>query len=248
LFAARAEASSPNYYFLFAVQAHSIEGFTSGYSDEVIATIDGSGTTMIVPSGCTTADPFASIGGGTCYNGRWLPPGMPIPGSTSTPAAATPPAPPPSSPQGSRACTTSDPFAGIGGGTCHDGWWLPPGMTPPSGVSTPSSPSVQGPQASDANCETQDPFLAMGGGTCYRGRWVPAGRIINITGTMHLISLDDAWFVQGNDGVIYTSPNHLSPEQRIEGATVTLRGTTVPSLSGHDGVVMVGIFSLDVRR
>lgn len=28
-------------------------------------------------------------------------------------------------------CTTPDPFAGLGGGTCYNGGWLPPGMTPP---------------------------------------------------------------------------------------------------------------------
>ena len=121
-------------------------------------------------------------------------------------------------------------------------------MTPPSDVSTQSAPSFDIRPAVDMNCETRDPFLAMGGGTCYKGGWVPAGWTINITGTLHLISLDDAWFVQGHDGIIYTSPYHLSQEQRVEGATVKLRGSTLPSLSGHDGVVMVGIFSLDVRQ
>ena len=27
------------------------------------------------PVGCTTADPFVSLGGGTCWNGGWFPPG-----------------------------------------------------------------------------------------------------------------------------------------------------------------------------
>ena len=31
----------------------------------------GGGTTGV----CTTADPFVSLGGGTCWNGGWLPPG-----------------------------------------------------------------------------------------------------------------------------------------------------------------------------
>jgi hypothetical protein len=30
------------------------------------------------PTGCTTPDPFVVLGGGTCYNGGWLPPGMVI--------------------------------------------------------------------------------------------------------------------------------------------------------------------------
>jgi hypothetical protein len=30
-------------------------------------------------SGCATPDPFVALGGGVCYRGGWLPPGMPIP-------------------------------------------------------------------------------------------------------------------------------------------------------------------------
>jgi hypothetical protein len=68
------------------------------------------------------------MGGGTCYNGGWLPPGMAAPsGSTApTPSPAPSPAPGPSAPSG---CSTADPFANMGGGTCYKGGWLPPGMT-----------------------------------------------------------------------------------------------------------------------
>jgi len=29
-----------------------------------------------VPTGCATPDPFVALGGGTCVNGGWLPPGI----------------------------------------------------------------------------------------------------------------------------------------------------------------------------
>lgn len=87
----------------------------------------GSGT-------CQGADPFASIGGGVCFNGGWLPaamvPALPMPPSTP----ATPPTPPPPAvPSGPTTCSTPDPFASLGGGRCVAGGWLPPGMGNPGG-------------------------------------------------------------------------------------------------------------------
>jgi hypothetical protein len=74
------------------------------------------------PEGCTTPDPFVALGGGTCFMGGWLPPGMPIPG-------VLPPPPPPLP----SVCTTPDPFVALGGGTCFQGGWFPPGMPLPGG-------------------------------------------------------------------------------------------------------------------
>jgi hypothetical protein len=202
------------------------------------------------PQGCATADPFAGMGGGTCYNGGWLPPGMPIPTGVSTPATSTP-TPPPSTPPPSsspQGCTSPDPFAGMGGGTCYNGGWLPPGMTPPGGTNQPvSSPSGATSPPASTGCITGDPFVSIGGGTCYKGGWVPAGLKVTISGTLRLVNLDDAWYIEGTDGIIYTSPYDLSSEQRVNGATVTLYGSTLPSLSGNDGVVIVAILQLEVR-
>ena len=71
-------------------------------------------------TGCTGPDPFAVLGGGTCYRGGWLPPGLlpPNPNPVPSPTPVT--------------CTTSDPFVSLGGGTCFNGGWLPPGLPPPS--------------------------------------------------------------------------------------------------------------------
>jgi hypothetical protein len=81
------------------------------------------------PGGCTTPDPFVSLGGGVCINGGWLPAGLAPPGGNPTPPPPSPlPAPPPPSTGG---CTTPDPFVSLGGGTCFNGGWLPPGLSPP---------------------------------------------------------------------------------------------------------------------
>ena len=68
------------------------------------------------PGGCTTPDPFVALGGGTCVNGGWYPPGM---------GAPVPTPPPPPVPGG---CITPDPFVALGGGRCINGGWYPPGM------------------------------------------------------------------------------------------------------------------------
>ena len=98
-------------------------------------------------AGCVTVDPFTALGGGTCYNGGWLPPGIPVP------------APPTIVPGG---CVAPDPFVILGGGTCVNGGWLPPGIPPPP-------PPVPG------GCTTPDPFVAIGGGVCFNGGWRPRG-------------------------------------------------------------------------
>ena len=189
-------------------------------------------------STCLTPDPFAAMGGGSCWNGGWLPPGMLPPGSSASPVAAPPSATLPV--QSSVGCSTPNPFVSMGGGTCYNGGWLPPGMVPPNSAqsrrrphphhrrycrlrvpcrraapaaarrtrlprwvearattaagcrpvwyrrtrrqcapSAPTSPSIlpsaSPVPASSAGCSTPNPFAAMGGGTCYNGGWLPPG-------------------------------------------------------------------------
>jgi hypothetical protein len=131
-------------------------------------------STLVAPStgstggGCTTPDPFAALGGGTCVNGGWLPPGMAAPsyssGSTSQQTVAQQTAPAPTG-----GCRTPDPFASLGGGVCVNGGWLPPGMATGSQTSSPapSAPSSSG------GCTTPDPFASIGGGVCENGGWIP---------------------------------------------------------------------------
>jgi hypothetical protein len=134
-----------------------------------------------VTSTCATPDPFATMGGGTCYNGGWLPPGMAPPNTTpstgsggfSTAGTST-----------GASCTSPDPFVSMGGGTCWYGGWLPPAMTPPGGGSPSGPPSPgsgsQSPGGTSGGstgvpCTTPNPFATMGGGTCYNGGWLPPG-------------------------------------------------------------------------
>jgi hypothetical protein len=161
------------------------------------ATAGGStgGTTT---TGCSTPDPFASLGGGTCVNGGWLPPGS---GSTSTSTGgctSTQPASdwvcvnggwvPPTTTSSGSGCSTPDPFLSIGGGTCVNGGWIPgTSGTSTSGCSTPDPfASIGGgscvnggwvPKTSTASssCSTADPFASIGGGVCINGGWVPKG-------------------------------------------------------------------------
>jgi hypothetical protein len=118
--------------------------------------------------GCTTPDPFASLGGGVCQNGGWYPPGTAAPAPTSpTPA----PAPPPPSSSG---CTTPDPFTSIGGGHCSNGGWLPgPGSSTPAPAPPPAPTPSSPPPTSSTGCVGSDPFASIGGGHCSNGGWVP---------------------------------------------------------------------------
>ena len=135
------------------------------------------------PHTCAIPDPFVSLGGGTCVNGNWLPQAlapapaaalsvrpargagttMPVSPSMGSPA----PAPRPISPatSGSRACSSSDPFVSMGGGTCSNGNWYPPSAPPPP----PPPPPMTG------GCATPDPFVSLGGGTCSNGNWNAPG-------------------------------------------------------------------------
>jgi hypothetical protein len=121
------------------------------------------------PGGCTTPDPFAAMGGGTCANGGWMPLGAAIFTQAPTPTSA---------PQ-VGGCTTPDPFTAIGGGTCFNGGWLPRGVVtpPPATVVAPPPSTVQSPVPQSVGCTTSDPFVALGGGTCFNGGWFPPGML-----------------------------------------------------------------------
>jgi hypothetical protein len=73
------------------------------------STNGGASGSLTPVSTCATPDPFASLGGGTCVNGGWLPPGMAAPAPTPT------------------GCAIPDPFASIPGmyGVCINGGWVP---------------------------------------------------------------------------------------------------------------------------
>jgi len=91
--------------------------------------------------------------------------------SAPPPPAPAPPAPAP--PTGG--CTTPDPFASIGGGTCVNGGWIPGGASAPAPPPPAPAPPAPAPPPSGAGCTTPDPFTSIGGGTCRNGGWIPGG-------------------------------------------------------------------------
>src|SRR5215471_13996738 len=134
---------------------------------------------------CTTPDPFVVLGGGTCVNGDWLPPGI-APGSSSSGSSASSGSTSGGTSSGtsggssgSAGCTTPDPFIVLGGGTCVNGGWLPPGYVTGSSSSGSSGPSgstssgissgTSGGSSGSGACATPDPFVVLGGGTCVNG-------------------------------------------------------------------------------
>jgi hypothetical protein len=207
------------------------------------------------PSGsCTTPDPFASMGGGTCYNGGWLPPGIPVPGQTVAPPppgpAPTPTPSPTPAPVPSGVCTTSDPFVSLGGGTCYNGGWLPPGIPTPS----PSAPPAPGlPPVSDGTCSTPDPFESMGGGTCYNGGWLPPGMTppnlevvvdISSTGVIRRDAATGEWFIEGDDDRLFISSSEFPEELLIEGTRVSFQGRLVSEATSEEIYTVVEIQTL----
>lgn len=71
-------------------------------------------------------------------------------------------------------CATPDPFAAMGGGTCHAGGWLPPGMVPPVGSIPP--PPTQAPAPTVPSlCSSPQPGPSW---TCHLGGWLPPGMIV----------------------------------------------------------------------
>ncbi|HYT74859.1 MAG TPA: hypothetical protein VEL79_08945, partial [Vicinamibacterales bacterium] len=131
-------------------------------------------TTTTTTTGCSTPDPFASIGGGTCVNGGWVPSG-----STSTSSGSTAPPPTTTTTTSSTGCTTPDPFTSIGGGTCVNGGWVPGHITTSSGSTGGTTTTTT--TTTSTGCTGTDPFAAIGGGHCVNGGWVPGAATTSST-------------------------------------------------------------------
>lgn len=97
-------------------------------------------------------------------------------------------------------------------------------------------------------CASPDPFLSLGGGTCHSGDWLPPGIQVTVTGTLTVLSDEDGrWAIEGDDGVVYTSPTALAPEQLVDGANVTLHGLTLPQTMAPDGMVVLEVILLEIH-
>jgi len=150
----------------------------------IVAVSGGTGSTaasVADAASCVTADPFLSMGGGTCVNGGWLPPGMQLSSTGATLGSTTaPPPPPPGALQvaAPSSCITPDPFVALGGGACVRGNWLPPGMFLPADVTTtPAAPAAPPPvwQSSPTGCLSVRPGIDW---VCRAGNWLPPGMFL----------------------------------------------------------------------
>ncbi len=167
-----AGASSPSAFGVDAAGELYVLNYVDGAIHQVV---------LDEAASCPGADPFAILGGGTCADGNWLPPGITPPG-TPAPIPPTPPTPTPAPPTAAPStCPGPDPFAILGGGTCANGDWYPPGITPPGAPSVPVPPTPPTlpvpapPTPSPGGCPGADPFAILGGGTCVGGNWYPPG-------------------------------------------------------------------------
>ena len=102
------------------------------------------------------------------------PAGSPPSGSFGTTGSTTASAPPVvTCPEVARRLI---PFTAMGGGTCSNGGWYPPGFGT-SIATVPAAPATAAPttnvSAAAGGCRAPDPFVAIGGGTCINGGWLP---------------------------------------------------------------------------
>lgn len=114
-------------------------------------------------SGCTTPDPFLSLGGGVCVNGGWVPLGSP------------PAEPAPTGGGGggvtegqSGGCASTMPGSDW---ICVNGGWVPPGSPLAAGTTSATGGSVaSGGTTTGAVCTTPMPGANW---VCVNGGWVP---------------------------------------------------------------------------
>jgi len=222
--------------YYFRVYAYSLSGVRSAPSAEV----SNAPGTAPPSSGCATPDPFASLGGGTCHNGAWLPPGMAPPGAAPAPAP-----PPPRAP--TIACTTPDPFVALGGGTCYNGGWLPPGMPIPQGSLTSSSTTIAAATFTETGgCTTPDPFVELQGliGICQSGGWIPVPGV-STTGTINFYNYAEGfWGIAGDDGRIYRPLAAVPSGQRQNGLRVIFKGTLEGEISAPVPIHLIRLLVL----
>jgi hypothetical protein len=136
-------------------------------------------------------------------------------------------------------CVTPDPFVSLGGGTCANGGWLPPGLVP-------SSTSFSA--GSTGNCTTPDPFVNVSGliGVCQKAGWVPVPGV-NTTGTMRVFNLNETfWGITAEDGRVYR-PTSLDSSMKVEGLRVSFKGTLGDQVMMPTAVTAVTLRSITVR-
>jgi hypothetical protein len=127
---------------------------------------------------------------------------------------------------------TPDPFVALGGGTCVNGGWLPPGIAPPSVPPSAPPPPVSG------GCVTPDPFVGLPGlvGICNGGGWQPVPGAAG-QGTMRLDGSTGLWVIAADSGTTYVPAVAVAGTFMADGLRVSfkvgLRTDLPPSSAGQ---------------
>ncbi len=240
---------TPGATYYFVVRAHDAAGRLSGPSNEVTGTVKG-GSTLVYSGSCLTPDPFTVLGGGTCRNGGWFPPGMPL-APAPAPAPASPPVAIAQVVPGTDGCTTPDPFVVLGGGTCRNGGWLPPGMTPREAERPSRSPvetPVVVPPDDDGTCVSEDPFRGIPGlvGVCRAGGWTPWPGVTTAATVRVLDDVEHVVLAADNGDVYVVFPDKTPGDAPLlDGARVIVRALYEPAPDDlPDGVQLLRIVEL----
>ena len=132
----------------------------------------------------------------------------------------------------------------MGGGTCYNGGWLPPGMLIPGGVASPAPAPVPAP--APGTCATPDPFVALEHlvGACVDGGWVPVEGIRG-TGTVRRDD-DGEWVIEGDDGQMYCALEFepFTTLLQSDGLHVSFSGVPQESQSGMTVIQILTIGAL----
>jgi hypothetical protein len=105
----------------------------------------------------------------------------------------------------------------MGGGTCYNGGWLPPGMPIPSTAN-----------GTDSNEEAERVEVTT-------------------TGTVRVVDVGGGrwWVIEGDDGQIYSSPTEIPAELMVNGARVSFVGLLLP-VASTDGSKVVEILVIEI--
>jgi hypothetical protein len=132
----------------------------------------------------------------------------------------------------------------MGGGTCYNGGWFPPGMVIPGATATqPAQTTV----AAGA-CSTPDPFVSLAGliGLCVQGGWIPV-QGVSTTGTVMFDLSGGFWTIRGDDGTVYRPLSDLPSSVRQSGFPVAFTARVAAEETAPPYMKIIEIVSLTPR-
>jgi hypothetical protein len=128
---------------------------------------------------------------------------------------------PPGDPRG---CATPDPFVALGGGTCVNGGWRPPGMAEFSSAAATANPASQ--EIRPERCDAPHAFAAQGGSLWICGdEGGPHG--IAAVGVLSEMLPGGTWAFVSDDGALYELTEEPPAGFQIEGLRVAIAALLV---------------------